>query len=135
MMDLETESAGPIALTNFDEVRDALSKLDAKRDGFVILKDDKRLIQTAFDGDGFVIEKSEGADDPLYRAFRNGTEKFAVIDVEAAFQSWYGRAPMPAGLQWSVEDEGGTSIPFKRILLTVLLVGAACIFYAIVRNR
>ena len=134
-MKLETENAGPIAIANFDDVRIALSKLEENGDGFVIVKDDERMIQTAFGDTGLVVEKTEGADDPLYRASRNGSENFAPTEVEAFFRSWYERTPMPPGVQWSIEDEGGTSMRPKGLLLTVLLVAAVCIIYAVIRSR
>ena len=133
-MNLETENGALITLANFDEVRNALSNLKERGDGFVIVKDGERMIQTAFDGDRLVVEKSEGADDPLYRASRNGSEEFALTDVEEFFRSWYEHTPMPAGVQWSVEDQGGTTQP-KALLLAVLFVVAGCIIYALVRSR
>jgi hypothetical protein len=104
-VDLETENGGPIALANFDEVRNALFDLDEKRDGFVIVKDGERMIQTAFDGDRLVVEKSEGPQDPLYRASRDGSQKLPLSDIEAVFRSWYDRAPMPLGIQWLETEE------------------------------
>jgi len=104
-MKLETENAGPIAIANFDDVRIALSKLEENGDGFVIVKDGERMIQTAFDGDRLVVEKSEGPQDPLYRASRDGSQKLPLSDIEAVFRSWYDRAPMPLGIQWLETEE------------------------------
>ena len=132
-MQLKTESGQPTAVTDFGQVRDALSKLNENEDGFVILEDGERLIQTAFDGSGLVIEKCEGSEAPLYRANRNGSEKFTLADVDAFFRSWYEHTPTSPGVQWLVEEEGGTPRPFHWLLWVLPLVGGVLVLYELAR--
>ena len=132
-MQLKTESGRPSAVVDFEQVRDALSSLNEEQGGFVILEDGERLIQTAFDGSGLVVEKCEGSEAPLYRANRNGSPKFALADVEAMFQSWFARSSMPSGLQWSVEEEGGTPRSLHWLLWALPLVGGVLVIHELAR--
>jgi hypothetical protein len=125
-MQLKTESGRPTDVTNLEQVRDALSKLNENEDGFVILEDGERLIQTAFDDSGLVVEKSESSEAPL-------SEKFALADAETIFQAWYQHSPMPSGLQWSIEEESGTPRPFHWLLWALPLAGGAFVIYQLAR--
>jgi hypothetical protein len=132
-MQLKTESGQPTDVINWEQVRDALSKLSENQEGFVTLEDEQRLIQTASDGLGLVVEKCEGSEVPLYRASRSGSERFALVEVEAMFQCWYARSSMPSGLQWSVEEKGGTRRSFYRLLWALPLVVGALVIYELAR--
>ena len=132
-MQLKTGSGLPTAVVNFEQVRNALSKLQKDGDGFVILEDGERLIQTAFDGSGLVIEKCESSEAPLYRASHSGSERFGLVDAETILRSWYTRSPMPSGLQWSVEEEGGAPRRYHWLIWALPLVGGALVIYELAR--
>ena len=133
-MQLKTENSRPVAVMNFDQVRDVLSKLNEDGNSFAILEIDKRFIQTAINGATMVVEKNDGSKEQHYRATPDGSEHFRPDQVEAIFRSWYEQTPMPAGVLWSRIDVHGVPRPLVWLLWALPWVAGAYIVYGIIRS-
>jgi len=91
-----------------DSIHDSL--LAAGAGDFVVLAlDPENYIQTASQGDGYILEMREGNHQRHYRAARRGTARsydgnsayiFTYKEVLAAFMAYSSDAPMPGFLGW-----------------------------------
>jgi hypothetical protein len=121
-------------VTNFEQVRRSLSKLQEDGNSFAILEDGDRFIQTAIDGSTLILEKNEGSKEQHYRATHNGSEKFSREEVEAIFRSYFEGERVPSGVQWSKIEVRGSSRPLWWLLWALPWAGGAFLLYQFARS-
>lgn len=102
---LSTAEATDIEVTSETQILTALRDVRDGQTAFAILGTAKDVyIQTARDGDGFLLERRAGSEESHVSAQTAAGRAPSFADVEASFLAFHRRQGMPSALRWASEE-------------------------------